>query len=97
MKTVQQVLFLYTRSDSLRAEIIGRGGEDPRGLKLDQPVWKHNGLLFSKEMCKYKTVLHALADSWKLLGFHQANKECTDMSPSWWEWVLVRDVSVEGY
>jgi len=82
-KSYQQVLLISTEDSSLRSEVVGWGGEDPRLFVPGKPI----GMTPGSNFPMYKTVLEAMADGWHLLSQpqHKANQD--------YDWWLVRTVT----
>ncbi len=81
---MQQLLWMTTETHSPRSQVFGWSAEDPRLVEQGKPIGFTPGVKFFHT---YETVMHALADGWRLLGPpSQAAKQE-------WIWWLVRDVS----
>jgi hypothetical protein len=80
-----QVLTMETRSPSLRAEVEAWGREDSTLVVPDKPI----GFTLSPMGPHYLTVLHAMADGWKLLA--APIKYGTISKLYIWEWWLTKE------
>ena len=84
MKARQQVLNVGTIQASMRAPIDALTEEDPGLYVVGRPI----GFTPSPRFPRYKTVLEAMADGWRLL----APPSLAD--DGLWDWWLVREVAV---
>jgi hypothetical protein len=79
---MQKILNCTTKGNSLRSDIDGIGAED--GDLIDTS--KEIGLSSCMRVTFYKTVMHAIADGWKLLGAPMPNTEWA----GYYDWWLVK-------
>jgi hypothetical protein len=76
----QKILHLTTDGSGLRSKVEGWSAEDGDLIEMNKEIGLSDGM----KTPFYSTVMHAIADGWKLLA-------PPVKSGNWYEWYLVKD------